>query len=144
MHRIFGTKKENITYIDRVGAYLIPVKNGKIGLIQTSKGLFLLGGGKENGETDEETICRECLEETGCSAVVGRLVCTAETYTVHPEIGYFHPVQSYYIGQLSDSTQEPLNRDHRLEWYPLEQAKGNLFVPMQNWALDVALQSELC
>lgn len=143
-HMIFGKKEENVSYRDRHGAYLIAIQNGGVALIRTPKGLFLPGGGKEANETDAETIVRECLEETGCIAVVEQLVCTAETYMVHPEIGYFHPVQHYYVGQLSNPIQEPQNSDHCLEWGILELTKGNLFVSMQNWALDVALQSEIC
>ena len=44
MHKIFGvqTKAE---YFTRKGAYLIPIKDGKVAVVETPKGLFLLGGG---------------------------------------------------------------------------------------------------
>lgn len=64
MHKVFGTK-ENINYIDRVGVYLVPMKEGKIGVVKTSKGYFLLGGGLGDDESYEECIKRECLEEVG-------------------------------------------------------------------------------
>ena len=35
MHKIFGTK-ENVKYVDREGAYLIPVHNKLVGVVQTS------------------------------------------------------------------------------------------------------------
>ena len=44
MHKVFGVK-EKAEYVDREGAYLIPVDNNKIGVIKTDKGYFLLGGG---------------------------------------------------------------------------------------------------
>ena len=72
-HKIFGIK-ESAPYYDRYGAYLIVENNGKIAVIETEKGLFLIGGGIETGETDEECIVRECLEETGCS-VIATLIC---------------------------------------------------------------------
>ncbi len=50
---------------DRDGAYLIPMKDDKIGVVKTSKGYFLLGGGLDSGESHEECITRECLEEAG-------------------------------------------------------------------------------
>ena len=40
MHKIFGTK-ENVKYIDREGAYLIPIQNNQIGIIQTSRKYLL-------------------------------------------------------------------------------------------------------
>ena len=47
-HKVFGIKK-NVNYMDREGAYLLPAKDGKVGVVKTSKGYFLLGGdcGKE-------------------------------------------------------------------------------------------------
>ena len=51
-HKVFGTK-ENVNYIDRLGVYLIPVKEGKIGVVKTSKGYFLFGGVIDNGESHE-------------------------------------------------------------------------------------------
>ena len=55
MHEVFGSK-ENVNYIDRIGAYLIPSKEGKIGVVKTPKGYFLLGGGLDSGENHEECI----------------------------------------------------------------------------------------
>lgn len=41
MHKVFGVKCD-ASYIDRNGAYLIPFHNGKLGVVQTSKGFFFL------------------------------------------------------------------------------------------------------
>ena len=135
MHRIFG-KKENVDYVERKGAYLVPIKNRKVAVVRTLKGLFLLGGGSELGETDQETIARECREEIGCTAFVDRRVCTAETYMKHPDIGYFHPIQTYYLGEISEQKQAPKENDHQLEWIAYPELKGKLFAEMQNWALE--------
>ncbi|MCH5191251.1 MAG: NUDIX domain-containing protein [Oscillospiraceae bacterium] len=138
MHKIFGIKKD-VEYTDRKGAYLIPVKENKIAVIKTEKGYFLLGGGIEFGETDEECILRECLEETGCKATVGKFVCSAESYTEHFKIGAFHPIQNYYLGELSEQITEPCEQDHILEWVTYKEIKGKLFADLQNWALDVCM-----
>ena len=50
MHRVFGIK-DNAEYLDREGAYLIPCRNNQVGVVQTPKGYFFLGGGIENGES---------------------------------------------------------------------------------------------
>ena len=49
MHKIFGIKN-NVDYFDREGAYLIPIHSNQVGVIQTPKGYFLLGGGLGKGE----------------------------------------------------------------------------------------------
>ena len=51
MHKIFG-KKQSAIYLERRGAYIIPIKGEEVGVVETPKGLFLLGGGIDNGETD--------------------------------------------------------------------------------------------
>ena len=138
MHKIFGLKK-SVDYLDRKGAYIIPVKQDEVAVIKTAKGYFLLGGGTINGETDEECILRECMEEAGCKAAVGKFVCSAESYEENPDVGYFHPIQNYYLGELSEQSAEPKEKDHSLEWVTYKELKGRLFVEMQNWALDICM-----
>jgi 8-oxo-dGTP diphosphatase len=137
MHKVFGIK-ESVKYTDREGAYLIPVHNNKIGVIKTDKGYFLLGGGLDKNETDEECIKRECLEETGYTVVIKEKICSAETFTTHPKLGYFHPIQSYYIGELDEKISEAVETDHILMWIKYEDIKGKMFAKMQNWALEQA------
>ena len=57
MHKVFGVR-EKINYIDKAGVYLVPVKDGRVGVVKTSKGYFLLGGGLDSGESHEECIER--------------------------------------------------------------------------------------
>ena len=135
MHKTFGVKCEG-SYVDRKGAYIIPSHNGKLGVVQTSKGFFFLGGGIDENETDIECIQRECLEEAGCSVVVKEFICSAETYIEHPVIGHFHPIQNYYAGEIIQKDREPMEADHKLVWMSYEELKDNMFVEMQNWALE--------
>ena len=113
MHKVFG-EKAPVPYYDRKGAYLIPVKDNKIAVIKTPKGLFFLGGGIENGETDEACIRRECLEESGVEVTIGEKIGSAETFTTHPRLGPFHPIQTYYAGDILKQVQAPLEKDHTL------------------------------
>ena len=138
MHKCFGIK-ENAEYTDREGAYLIPFRGNMVGVIQTSKGYFLLGGGLEAGESHSACINRECIEEAGYLSLLKEQVCSAEAYTTHPTIKYFHPIQTYYYGELLEKVGEPTEDDHRLCWIEYNQLKGMLFVEMQNWALEQAV-----
>lgn len=139
MHKIFG-RKENVEYSTRIGAYLIPIENNKIGVIKTNKGYFLIGGGKEANETDEQCIKRECIEEIGCDVTIHNQICNAETYTFHEKIGYFHPVQTFYSGSINYKVQEPVESDHILVWLSFEEIQNKMYVEMQGWAIEQAIK----
>ena len=134
MHEVFGIK-ENVNYIDRIGAYLIPSKEGKIGVVKTPKGYFLLGGGLDGDESYEECIARECLEEIGYTVSVGKKVCSAEMYSEHPTIGHFHPIQTYYVGELIEQITTPKEDDHAFEWVEYNALVDNMYLEMQSWAI---------
>lgn len=135
MHKIFGIKKD-VDYIDRKGVYLIPIKNDSVGVVKTLKGYFLLGGGLDNEETDEMCLKRECLEEAGYTIFIKYKIASAETYYKAPEIGYFHPVQTYYAGELLEKVCVPVELDHEFVWVKFNDLKGKMYLEMQNWAIE--------
>lgn len=136
MHKIFGEKLKT-NYRDRAGAYLICIKDDMVAVVKTPKGFFFLGGGFEGNESAEICITRECIEEVGYEVSVGEKICSAEHYTYHKRIGYFHPIQTYYTGELLKRIECPVEKDHSLMWIKYSELKGKMFSPMQNWALDV-------
>ena len=135
MHKIFGVK-ENVRYLDRKGAYLIPIVGEQVGVIKTPKGYFFLGGGLDANESDEVCIKRECMEEAGYEVVVQKQVCSAEMYEKSPIMGYFHPIQTYYLGKLIEQKQKPVEDNHILVWINYSELKGKMYLKIQNWALD--------
>lgn len=139
MHKIFGIK-ENVKYTDRGGAYLIPIRNNQIGVIQTPKGYFFLGGGLEENEIHTACIERECLEEAGYTARIEQKLCSAESYLKHEIMGHFHPIQTYYVGELLEKVQEPTEEEHTLVWMEYEQLRGKMYLEMQNWALNECME----
>lgn len=142
MHKIFGIK-ESENYIDRKGAYLIPVKNNTVAVVQTPKGYFLLGGGIEGGEGDVACIERECLEEIGYRVKIDEHICSAESYTLNDKIGYFHPIQNYYTGELVEKSSKPIESDHKLVRKKYDELIGHMFSDMQGWAIEQAIE-HLC
>lgn len=140
MHKVFGIK-ENVEYLDREGAYLIPCHGHQIGVVKTTKGYFFLGGGLEKGENHLDCIQRECLEEVGWLAFVEGKVCSAEAFIKHPAMGYFHPIQTYYWGKLIEKEVDPMETDHHLCWIEYDQLKRKMCLEMQNWALEQVMES---
>ena len=111
MHKTFGIK-DNKIYLDRKGAYLVLIRGEKMGIVETTKDYFLLGGGIDGDETDNQCIVRECIEETGYQVEIKERVCFAETYCKYPTIGNFHPIQVYYSGQLVKKVKDPVELDY--------------------------------
>lgn len=135
MHKVFGTKEDQV-YTDREGAYLIPVFGDTVGVIRTPKGYFFVGGGIESGESHIGCIERECAEEAGYTVSVKCEVCSAETYCFHNEIGFFHPIQTYYAGEMVSKIAESTEKDHEFLWVKYSDIKGRMYWEMQNWALE--------
>lgn len=133
-HKIFGAK-ENRKYIDREGVYLIPIREGKVGVVKTPTGYFLVGGGIDSGESHEECIERECLEEIGYTVSVGNKICSAEMYCEHPSLGYFHPIQTYYVGELLEQVSLPVEDDHEFVWMDYNELVDYMYLEIQSWAL---------
>jgi len=134
VHRVFGTK-ENRVYIDREGAYIIPIKGDKVGVVETAKGFFLIGGGMNYGESEKHCIIRECIEETGYQVEINQRICSAETYCEHLTVGFFHPIQVYYSGRLLQKIREPAEVDHAFRWICIESVQSQMFLEMQSWAI---------
>ncbi|RUR39760.1 NUDIX domain-containing protein [Clostridium perfringens] len=137
----FGNKKEEINYIDRIGAYVIIFsKDNKVAVAKTSTGYFLLGGGVENGETDEECIKRECLEEAEISVEVKDFICNGDLYRWSDTLKlYMHSIGNFYLAKLVGKVSEPIEEDHELVWLEIEEAYEKLLLEHQVWAIKQAL-----
>lgn len=134
-HFVVG-EKENAKYYERPGAYIIPEKDGKIGVIQGRHGYFLIGGGIEKGESNTDCLRREVLEETGYSVQIGDMFATAEQYKPdQTDIGYFHPTQYYYTGRLIEKVAEPIEPDHELVWVTAKEAEEKMILAMHKWCV---------
>ena len=139
MHSVFGAKEDHV-YTDREGAYLIPIRGDKAGVVRTPKGYFLVGGGIEDGESHIACIERECAEEAGYTVSVKNKVCSAETYCHHDEIGFFHPIQTYYYGEMISEISAPTEKDHEFLWLEYSDIKGKMYWEMQSWALEMIFE----
>ena len=64
MHKIFG-KKQSAIYLERRGAYIIPIKGEEVGVVETPKGLFLLGAGLTMGKQMSNVLFGNVLKKWG-------------------------------------------------------------------------------
>lgn len=139
--KTFGEKIGDNIYFDRLGAYLICINENKAAVVKTPKGYFLLGGGLDTNENHAKCIQREIIEEIGFTSNVFTYICSAEEYWVHKELGYFHPVQYYYYGELLEKVTEPEEADHKLEWISIDNIENKMYIKSQGWALKYFLEN---
>ena len=79
------------------------------------------------------------MEEAGYEVEIKGEVCSAETYTLHPTIGYFHSIQAYYVGELLNKIKEPIEPDHVFKFVRFDDIRDKMYLKMQLWAIEQAL-----
>ena len=147
MGRTFGTRESGKEYRHREGAYAVAFDGlGRVALVEApaartkERRLFLPGGGIEPGESREDCVRRECLEETGLAARVGAYLCTGDEYVsplVTVDRCYLHVTGHCYRTVLDEKLQ-PTEAAHVLVWADPETCAEKMFLRYQAWAVETA------
>lgn len=126
--------KKEIIGIRAVG---VTIKDGKI-LVQRDGNEYALPGGTvEFGESTEETLKREHIEELGSDIKINRLLWTEETFWKSAEINH-HVIAFYYlvdvlddsyISQCDEFVSQKDNCNIMLGWIPIEEIKNITIYP---------------
>lgn len=138
--KVFGVPQPGTSYLYRPSVYGIAFDGqGRAAVVYCErKGYFLLGGGMEPGESEEECIRREALEEAGLAVNIVKKVCIGEEYTADLKGRPFHPIGHVYLIELGEKLAEPMESDHVLTWMPVEKFRRVTFLRYQSWAMGMA------
>ena len=87
----FGTREEGKHYLLRPGSYAVVLGKGNtVAVVRTEDHVYgLPGGGADAGESVEETLRREVMEECGCEVEIVRPLGFAVEYLHAEGEGYF-------------------------------------------------------
>lgn len=115
----------------RISVYAIVIKENSVLIVKnkTEKLYDVPGGGVEEGESLEEALKREALEEGGATINAGELITVVQDYFYHRAKGKFYQtLQLFYRAQLEGELQKPFDENNventfvpfrELQKYPL-------------------------
>jgi 8-oxo-dGTP diphosphatase len=97
----------------RVSAYALVVHHDELLIIKNrlEKLHDIIGGGVEFGETIEEALHREALEESGARIKIGTLVDAVTGWFYHRNGNFYQTIQLFYTAELMGDLQEPTEKD---------------------------------
>ena len=129
---IFGTKADGRAYVPRDASYAV-IRNdtGKIAFVRGQSHVWFVGGGAEDGESEEDTIRREVIEETGCELRDHRLIGRARQYFEVDGVHYDMRA-TFFEGTLGERVSAP---QETIVWLDREQASPELFHDSHRWAI---------
>jgi 8-oxo-dGTP diphosphatase len=144
MKKVFGEKKNHINYEVRKGVYAVifNTKKDKVMTVHNGKGHHLLpGGGIENDESHLNCLGREILEETGFRAFVDSYIGNAMRYFQSTKGDPLLNDEYFYLADLFEKVQEPIEDEHYIEWIEIKNAKHLLVHEHHYWAVKEGLNS---
>ena len=100
----------------RVSAYAFVIKDDQLLIIKNSREKYndIIGGGIETGETAEEALAREAMEEGGVKLNIGQLLHAQIVWIYHENGKYYKKCQLFYLAELSGALQNPTEPE--IEW----------------------------
>ncbi len=136
----FGQQVAGEKYLRRPGAYGLIVRDDRVAVTIWRGGVYLPGGGIDEGETAEQALHREVMEEIGWTieiiAEVGRSQQFVRSQVVD---AYFNKIQTFYTARPLEQVSSESEPEHELIWMPLAEAAVRLTEESNGWAVKTFL-----
>lgn len=136
-----GTKEKGIKYDFRETCFGIVYKNKKFYITDKLGELSLIGGGREKGESKEETLRREFLEEAGLTITKVKEFITIDCYWLTRNNKNMNSLANFYIIEVSDEIKEPTEEGSKLVLIEPNKIKNSLKLPYQKEAIRLFLEN---
>ncbi len=135
---VFGELVDGYPHIIRPGAYALVLNDERrIAVVRTPSGWFLPGGGSDVGESPEETVVRETMEECGLEVEVIGVVTRATEIVVSIAENACFEKPSVFISARCVGTTSQVEDDHELHWVDLDEATDLLSHGSHRWGVEM-------
>jgi 8-oxo-dGTP diphosphatase len=134
---MFGVADRRQRYGEREAAYAVILDSDRrVAVVRGKSGLFLPGGGVEAGESPQEALLRESLEECGRPLEIMRAIGRAIQYC-HGESGPFRAHHRFFEARFQGPTARPAADP--LEWVYIDEASLWFRYESHVWAVRTVL-----
>ena len=134
---IFGERDQKAEYVPRPSAYaLLPNSAGLLAVVKTDRGHYLPGGGLEAGESADDAVRRECMEECGIEVRNLRPLGAAVQFLFAPGEGWFRLEGDFFI---ADSVEPGSGSANGLRWIEPSAAAELMSRAFERWAIETWL-----
>ncbi len=135
--RRFGVRLESHRYTARPSAYGFVVDtHGRVAVVRSEDGCFLPGGGIERGETPEQSVVREALEECGLLLRVGACVTRAVQFSYSAsDAAWYEKLCWFFTTEIAAERPAEQLPGHEVLWLTTPQAIETLAHESQRWAV---------
>lgn len=135
--RRFGAPLQGARWVIRPSVYaLVADGEGRVAVVRSSDGIFLPGGGVEPGETAEEALRRESLEECGFDLCLGSWILRAVQFAYSRSAEAHFEKRSRFIEcSIEGPRRAAREPGHELIWAPPPAAVRKLSHESHAWAV---------
>ncbi|OSQ31208.1 DNA mismatch repair protein MutT [Thalassospira sp. MCCC 1A03138] len=141
---IFGNPDMGRNYIVQDCVYAVILNDaGEVAVARTPKGVVLIGGGVERGESERDALHREAYEESGYRIDIRNRLGIASQYVSNFTKGRFRLKRGvFFLCEFTERLGPPVEPDHELIWLAYDDAHQKLIRPFHRWALEVGFAGE--
>ena len=138
---VIGEKLENAKYDFRETCFGICIKNNKLVLVKKNEQFSFIGGGIEKGESCEECLKREFIEESGYELLGIKPFITIDCFWLAAGKWPLESLANFYIVDVGDKVCEPTEEGHIVDEVAIEDAATLLPLPYHKKALELYLNN---